>query len=166
MPIMSRPLVSAWTFVSGGKPMLIRTTRFGSIPVKPDDVVTFANGLIGYESCQRWILLADAEIDHVGWLQSVTNPEIAVAVVSPRRFVPDYAVHVTRSQLAPLELTGVDQAYVLNLLARNGGRLTVNLRAPLIINLDRRMGRQVITADDQPMQFELSARLPALRKTA
>jgi flagellar assembly factor FliW len=146
--------------------MLITTTRFGSIPVKADDIVTFPTGLIGYEACRRWILLADAELDQVGWLQSITNPDVAMAVISPRRFLPEYEVHVGRSQLAPLELTGVDQAFVLNVLALNEGRLTVNLRAPLIVNLNRRMGRQIITTDDQPTQFELSQRLARLRKSA
>ena len=44
--------------------------------------------------------------------------------------------------------------------------LTLNLRAPLVINLDRRIGCQVVTVDPQPMQYEL-ANLPAeLRKSA
>jgi flagellar assembly factor FliW len=148
------------------KLMLIATTRFGSIDVKPDDIVTFPAGLIGYEACRRWVLLADAELDHVGWLQCITTPDVAMAVVSPRRFLPDYEVHVSRSQIAPLEIHGADQAFVLNILAMSEGRLTVNLRAPLIINLDRRVGRQIITSDEQPMQLEMSAALPKLRKAA
>ncbi|MGE0760267.1 MAG: flagellar assembly protein FliW [Pirellulaceae bacterium] len=146
--------------------MLITTTRFGTIAVKPDEILNFAGGLIGYELCRQWLLLADAELDQVGWLQSVTCGEVAMAVISPRRFLPDYEVHVNRSQLESLELTAVDQAFVLNVLAMNEGRLTVNLRAPLIINLDRRIGRQVITTDEQPLQFELSARMPKLRRSA
>jgi flagellar assembly factor FliW len=146
--------------------MLITTTRFGRVTVKPEEVVTFPAGLIGYEACRRWLLLADAELDHVGWLQSITTPEVAMAVISPRRFLPGYEVHVNRSQLAPLEISSTDHAFVLNVLAINEGRLTVNLRAPLIINLDRRVGRQVITSDDQPLQLEMSAALPKLRKSA
>ena len=142
-------------------PMQINTSRFGVIPFKPEDVFQFPHGLIGLESCTRWVLLADADIDSVGWLQSANLPEIAAAVISPRRFLPDYQVRVTRTQLSPLEMNSIDQAFVLNLLALNEGRLTVNLKAPLIINLNRRLGRQVVTSDDQPVQFELAA--PAMK---
>lgn len=146
--------------------MLIHTSRFGSVHVKPDDLFTFPNGLIGMETCRRWVLLTDVENDAVGWLQCANLPETALAVVSPRRFLPDYQVHVSRSQLAPLELNGVDQAFVLNIVAKNDGLLTVNLKAPLILNLNRRLGRQVVTSDDQPVQFELAAPSLKLRKTA
>ena len=146
--------------------MHISTSRFGSVSVKPDDVVTFASGLIGYESCKQWVLMADAESNSIGWLQCVQLPEVAMAVISPRRFLPDYHVRVSRSQLAPLDLSDVDQAFVLNVLAMNAGRLTVNLRAPVLINLNRRLGRQMITNDEQPVQFELSAGSLKLRKTA
>jgi flagellar assembly factor FliW len=56
-----------------------------------------------------------------------------------------------------LEITPEDQAFVLAVLARNDGQLTVNLRAPIVINLDRRLGRQVVTTDEQPLAWELTA---------
>lgn len=146
--------------------MLINTSRFGSVRIKSEDVFTFPHGLIGLESCRRWVLLSDFENEAVGWLQSANLPDVAVAVISPRRFLPDYQVHVSRGQLTPLELTGVDQAFVLNIVAKNDDRLTVNLKAPLIINLNRRVGRQVVTSDDQPVQFELTSRSLKLRKSA
>jgi flagellar assembly factor FliW len=41
------------------------------------------------------------------------------------------------------------------------------LKAPLVINLDRRLGRQLICTDDQPMQFRLATASPAqLRRSA
>jgi flagellar assembly factor FliW len=146
--------------------MHINTSRFGTVAVKPDDVVNFASGLIGYETCKQWVLMADAESDCIGWLQCVHLPEVAMAVISPRRFLPDYHVRVSRNQLTALDLNGVDQAFVLNILAMNAGRLTVNLRAPVLINLNRRLGRQLITNDEQPVQFELSAGSLKLRKAA
>jgi flagellar assembly factor FliW len=44
--------------------------------------------------------------------------------------------------------------------------LTLNLKAPLIINLDRRLGRQVITSDEQPVVLTLPSAPPLLRKSA
>jgi len=65
--------------------MRITTTRFGRIDVDAADVIRFPSGLPGLEDCREWALLADAGNDALGWLQSTTRGEVAVAVVSPRR---------------------------------------------------------------------------------
>jgi flagellar assembly factor FliW len=149
-----------------GFAMHIDTTRFGPVHVDADDILLFPNGIVGFEDCRHWILLADQHNDSVAWLQSIVRPEVALAVVSPRRFVPGYQLRVSRRELAPLELAEPDQAYVLGVVGKHGGRLTLNLRAPLIINFDRRLGRQVIASDEEPMQLELAGLPIPSRKSA
>jgi flagellar assembly factor FliW len=147
--------------------MQIQTHHFGQVEIEVDDVLLFPRGIIALEDCRHWVLLADAENAALAWLQCVTQPEIAVPVVSPRRFAPEYQVRVTRGQLSPLELSQFDQAYVLAIVSRGDDVLTLNLKAPLIINLGRRIGRQVITTDEQPLALELPTRTSVvLRKSA
>jgi flagellar assembly factor FliW len=146
--------------------MEIATSRFGAVAIEADDVVFFPLGLAGFEHARHWVLLADADNDAVAWLQSVTEPDVAVAVVSPRRFVPDYQVRVSRGQLAGLDLVSTEEAHVLAVLARHDEALTINLKAPLVINLEGRLGRQVITNDEQPLRLELAATGANLRKIA
>ena len=147
--------------------MLIQSSRFGSIEVQPDDLLLFREGLIGYNHLRHWVLLADEHHPSVAWLQSVANPQMAIAVVSPRRFVPDYHVRVPRSQLAPLQLNAEAPMFVLSILSKNDGQLTLNLRAPVVLNLQRQLGRQVITSDEQPTQHPIAQLLTVqLRKIA
>jgi len=146
--------------------MEIATTRFGRITIEPDDVLLLPNGLLAFEDCRHWVLLPDAGNQAVAWLQSVTRPDVAMAVVSPRRFVPNYQVRVTQSQLDPLQLDPTHQAHVLVIVSRNERSLTLNLKAPLIVNLQRLLGRQVICTDDQPVQHELACSSAPLRKSA
>jgi flagellar assembly factor FliW len=80
--------------------------------------------------------------------------------------VPGYRVSIGRNQLTPLELAALDQAFVLNVVNRNQDQLTINLRAPVIINLNRRIGRQVVTSDEQPLQLVLPTAAVRLRKSA
>lgn len=146
--------------------MKIHTTRFSTIEIEPDDILFFRNGLIGFEDCRHWVLLADAGNSAVAWLQSMQHADVALPVVSPRRFVSDYQVRLEPSDVEALQLNAVEQAYVLGVVSRDEQSLTLNLRAPLVINLDRRIGCQVVTVDPQPMQYEL-ANLPSeLRKSA
>ena len=147
--------------------MLISTSHFGAVEIEVDDILHFPSGIVAFEECQHWVLLADADNSALAWLQSVTLPEVALPVVSPRRFAPNYAARVTRGQLLPLEFSQFDQAYVLAIVARSDGDFTLNLKAPLIINLDRRLGRQVVTCDEQPVALALPAVVSApLRKSA
>jgi flagellar assembly factor FliW len=146
--------------------MRIHTTRFSRIDVEPADVLNFSSGLPGLEDCRQWALLADAANDALGWLQSVARGDVALAVVSPRRFVPDYQVRIPRSELSPLVLADVRQAQVVVVVGRNGTGLTLNLKAPIVINLENRTGRQVVASGDLPLQYELGQERPPLKKSA
>jgi flagellar assembly factor FliW len=146
--------------------MQVETSRFGTVEIEPEDILLFSRGLFAFENHRHWVLLADAGNPAVAWLQSLSDPEVALPLVSPRPFLPGYRVSIGRSQLTPLELAALDQAFVLNVLNRNDDKLTINLKAPVIINLDRRIGRQVVTSDEQPLQLELPATTVRLRKSA
>ena len=146
--------------------MKIHTTRFGAIDIEPDDILFFRNGLLGFEDCRHWVLLADSDNTAVAWLQSMQHSDIAMPVVSPRRFVEEYQVRLEPSDVELLQLTAVEQAFVLGIVSRDDDTLTVNLRAPLVINLDRRIGSQVVTVDNQPMQYDLATLPTSLRRTA
>jgi flagellar assembly factor FliW len=148
--------------------MQIQTTRFGNVEIDADDILLFPRGLVAFEACRHWVLLADAHCEFLGWLQCATEAALALPVVGPRRYVPEFKVHVARSQLAPLEFAQFDQAYVLSILSKEDGQWTLNLKAPLVINFDRRLGRQLITGDEQPIAWPLPAihRPAVLRKSA
>jgi flagellar assembly factor FliW len=135
--------------------MQISTSRFGSLTVDEADVLTFVDGLIGMEDCRRWVLLADSTNSALGWLQSLDRPDVALGVVSPRRFVPDYKVRVARREIQPLGLTNPQEAQVLAIMSNARGSLSLNLKAPLIIHLAERLGRQIVTRDDHAVQHQV-----------
>ena len=146
--------------------MQIQTTRFGFLEVEADAILTFPTGLLGLENCRHWVLLADAHNEALGWLQSTSRPDIALAVVSPRRFVPYYQLRVARSELTPLALRDIKEAEVLAIVGRHEQAMTLNLKAPLVLNLEQRLGRQVVSSGDQPVQYLLEFERVPLRKSA
>lgn len=137
--------------------MDITTSRFGTLQVQSSDVLTFEQGLIGLRHCRRWVVLADAQNPALGWVQSLDEPESALGVVSPRRFVPDYQLRVSRQELAPLALSHSRDAQVVVIVSRHAEGLSLNLRAPLVINVESRRGRQVIAKDPLPVRLVLPA---------
>ena len=135
--------------------MKISTTRFGSVKIEETDVITFVDGLIGMEDCRQWVLLADAQNSALGWLQSLERPEVALGVVSPRGFVENYQVRVSKREIQPLKLEDPSLAQVLAIVSHVGNGLTLNLKAPLVIHLAERLGRQIVARDDHAVQHRL-----------
>ena len=91
--------------------------------------------------------------------------DVALAVVSPRRFVPDYRVRVSARDLQPLGLPSTRAAQVLVIVTKVGDTLALNLKAPLVIHVAKRRGRQIVAKDDHAVQYLLNTTV-ALRKTA
>jgi len=145
--------------------MEVQTTRFGRVEFAAEDVFCFPEGLPGLAACRDWVILSEGNDAAVAWLQSVQRPEIGLAVVCPRRFVPGYRLRVARRELVPLELDTPKGALLLAVVTKTARALALNLRAPVVINLDRRLGRQVTARGSLPMQHELD-NTPALKKTA
>ena len=146
--------------------MRINTSRFGRIDVDAGDIIRFPSGLPGLEDCREWALLADSTNDALGWLQCTTRGDMALAVVSPRRFVPDYQVRIPRSELTPLAISDISQAQVVVVVGKTDTTLTLNLKASIVINLEARTGRQVVASGELPLQYELTINRQPLRKSA
>jgi flagellar assembly factor FliW len=142
--------------------MRINTQRFGTLSLNADQLFLFPQGLIGMESLRQWALLPDLDNPSVAWLQSAARGDRAIALISPRAFFDDYRVHVSRRDLAALHMRDGAQVYVMTTVAGHVGKLTTNLRSPLLLNLNRRLGCQVITQDDQPIRqsLPLTASIP------
>jgi flagellar assembly factor FliW len=146
--------------------MEIFTTRFGSLKISQSDRICFATGLPGFEDCRDWVLLAYRPESELGWLQSTVWPDLAVPVVNPRVYVPSYDVRLDPAELSPLGLDSPADAQILAIVARHGDFLTLNLKAPLAINLRRQLGRQVLNNGAWSVHHVVTGRPVMLRKSA
>ncbi len=147
--------------------MLVQTTRFGHIEASQEQVIVFPQGLIGFEACRHWLIVPDPQNSEVAWLQSLSQAQVALPLVSPRKFAPDYRVMVPQRQLALLSLRSSDRVFIMAVVSKSGKTLTANLRSPLVINLTKCLACQVITTDPQPLALPLSlSHSPALRMAA
>jgi flagellar assembly factor FliW len=136
--------------------MLVKTSRFGQVQSSQEEVIIFPQGLIGFESSRHWLIVPDPENSDVAWLQSVSQPQIALPMVSPKKFVLDYRVNISKRQLAALNLRNTDRVYVLTVVSKSGKTLTANLRSPIVINLTKRLACQVITSDALPLALPIN----------
>lgn len=125
--------------------MHIASTRFGTLEVRDDALLTFPDGLIGLPG-KHYAFLSDDSSSPFMWLHAAEHPEVAVPIVNPWLFFVAYEVRVPEEDARRLELETPDQADIF-CVVRAAERLedfTVNLAGPVIVHADRRLGRQII----------------------
>lgn len=129
--------------------MLVKTKHFGEVDLDEDKVITFADGIIGFEDCKRYTILYNNEEggnNTISWLQSLDAPELALPVISPLSVMADYNPIVEDEVLKPLgELTEENVILFLTLsVPTDITKMSVNLKAPIVINADTKKGCQII----------------------
>lgn len=128
------------------------TTRFGEIEVDEDIVISIPEGLIGFEDCQRFVVLNAGDRSPFRWLQSLDDGAVAFPVIDPWDFMPEYAPAISDSDAAQLRIDRDTPKLVFAVVTipRNNPRgITANLLGPLVVNPITRIGKQVIVADEQ-----------------
>ena len=129
--------------------MLVKTRHFGEINLDEEKVLTFDDGLIGFEDCKRYTILYNNEEggnNTISWLQSLDAPELALPVISPLSVLSDYNPIVEDEVLKPLgDLTEENIIILLTLSVPSDiTKMSANLKAPLVINADTKKGCQII----------------------
>ena len=138
--------------------MNIVTTRFGLIQASESELIRIPEGLVGFRSFTQFVQLADPVVAGLSWLQSVTAPDLAFGLIAPPLAVSDYRIELRPGDRTALELDEERSALVYVILNRGeGGGLTVNLQGPLVFNLARRLGRQmVLTSSRYAVRYPLA----------
>lgn len=137
--------------------MLLTSSRFGAIEVPEDAIVEFPSGLVGIGG-SRYALLARDDADAFLWLQSLDDPDLALPVVNPWDFFPDYALEVTQQDADRVGAASPEHTslYVTVRATEAGQGFSANLRAPIVIV--GRIGFQLINqAAEAPVRAPLAA---------
>ena len=131
--------------------MELDTKYFGRISYAPEDVLDFPNGLFGFESEKRFLLLPfSGSQGNMLCLQSVAAAAPAFILMNPFSLKPDYAPMLSPEEL---KLMGVSHScelcyYVMCVAREPVGKSTVNLRCPVVINPELHRAAQVILDTD------------------
>lgn len=122
-------------------------TRFGQIQFDESDVVTFSDGIIGFTTLRRFVLMSHNPESPFRWLQSVDEPSLAFLVVEPGRYVEDYVFEIEDHTAAELQMDETTTPTVYTTVSIPPGKpkeMTINLMAPLVVNPHAKLGRQVV----------------------
>jgi flagellar assembly factor FliW len=107
-------------------------------------VVVFPHGLPGFAQCQSFVVFA-AEHGNFQWLTSVEGPAASFLAVDPRRVDPTLRYTLAPADAARLQATDdTPLLWLAIVLVEPDGTISVNLRAPIVINPATMVGYQIM----------------------
>ncbi len=138
--------------------MRVKTRLFGEIEIVDEKIINLVHGLIGFPDMKRYTLIFDEEKKDKGnimWLQSLDETDFAMPVMLPHVVKPDYAPALNEASLEQLGELNEENTYVLVTVRvpKNPKEASVNLKAPIIINVDTNIGDQIIIEGSEPVRY-------------
>ena len=133
-------------FLFGGEIMIISSTRLGDLEVNNEHVLQFIQPMLGFSEVKAYALVQEKNSDAwYEYLQAIDEPDLMFIIADPFQLQRDYAFDlnaVTKQQLAIIAEEDIVVRVVVS--ARSSEDITVNLKAPLIINLRTRQAAQIV----------------------
>ncbi|MGP1569484.1 MAG: flagellar assembly protein FliW [Eubacteriales bacterium] len=132
----------------------MKTKYFGDIDVNEEEIITFEPGIFGFEEDRRFVLLSflddegESSEDFVLCLQSVSEPYLAFILMNPYYIEPTYDPYsgIPESELLDMGLTETTKhtVFCIAVIKDKFEESTVNMKCPLIINMENKKARQFI----------------------
>jgi flagellar assembly factor FliW len=124
----------------------VQLPRFGEITYAQADVIAFPWGLPGFPEMHRWLILSlDSQPAYL-WLQSLDDPKLALPAADPWMVFEKYDPKLPSYAFAALEIADPEDFTLLCVVVVSPGaeEMTMNLMAPIMVNLKSRRARQVV----------------------
>lgn len=132
--------------------MKLQTKYFGEIEYDADDILTFPNGLYGFDDEKEFLLIPfEGSQGSLLCLQSRATSALAFILMDPFMLQPDYTPVLQKAELSALSVkdSGDLCYYVMCVIRQPIGDSTVNLKCPIAINPTSRVSAQFILESDQ-----------------
>ncbi len=130
-------------------PRTVVTHLFGQIDIQEDQVLDFRDGLLGFSLCKRWLLITGKK-PGTAWLQSAEHGSLAFMLIDPFLTFDGYTAHLGPTEIAQLDAQDPAQIAVFAIVTLPSSDVpesTANLRGPVVINVQARLGAQVVSSE-------------------
>jgi flagellar assembly factor FliW len=132
----------------------LRTPHFGVLDYQAGQMIQFPDGLPAFEDQREFIAVEQSESAPIIFLQSLNRPELVFMTIPAHFIDPGYRLMAAEEDLAGLGLAGQQQSapnaetLVLAIVTVAANQAaTVNLKAPVVVNLATRRAAQIIQSE-------------------
>lgn len=128
----------------------LSTNRFGNLIIEKENIITFEQGLLGFEELTQFAIVAVEECLPFEWLVSLEDPVVAFPILDPTLLFSDYKPSLTKDDLVLLDIKkemDVEMVCIVT-LGETPENVTLNLKGPILINMKNKMGKQIVLTED------------------
>lgn len=137
--------------------MIINTRDFGEIDVDEKEIITFANPVLGFEEYEKYIILMDENIgDKFAWLQSIEATDVCFMLANPSLLGDAYQPIIPKDASEAIG-GSIDEMWLIAVITDPVRESKVNLKSPVVINTQKKLGAQAVSESNLPVRFELFA---------
>ena len=139
-----RPMKESSTVVK------LSTSNFGNLSIEKENIITFEQGLLGFEELKQFAIIDVEECLPFEWLVSVEDPIVAFPILNPTFFFSDYKPSLSKDDLVLLDIKKEKdvETFCIVTLGKKPEDVTLNLKGPILINMKNKMGKQVVITED------------------
>jgi flagellar assembly factor FliW len=125
--------------------MKLHTKYHNEIEISEKDIYHFKYGIPGFFDEKQFVLLTLEDTPFV-ILQSVRTPALGFAMIDPFIYFKDYDFELDEHSVEQLQLSSEKEVavYVILTVADPFENTTANLQAPIVLNYEKKLGKQVI----------------------
>ena len=118
----------------------------GKIIYDENEIIKFEKTILGFDKSKRFILKDVNENDFFKILQSVDEPEVGFIVISPFEVENNYEINLNNEVINTLKIKEANNVLLYSLVTLNSKieDITVNLKAPIVININNKKAQQFI----------------------
>ncbi|KEH89017.1 flagellar assembly protein FliW [Clostridium novyi A str. BKT29909] len=126
--------------------MKIHTKYHGSVEYKTEDIIEFKKGVPGFNELRKFIYFPIENNEMFSVLHSIEDSEVGFIVTSPFNVIKDYEIKLDDEIIKRLNIEKESDVLVVNTVTLNSKieNITVNMCAPIIINIEKKLGEQLI----------------------
>lgn len=128
--------------------MKISTKFFEEVEIDENLIINFENGIPGFEDLKEYVVL-DIEDRNFKCLQSVKEKDICLLIISPWDYFKDYEINLSNNETNELEIKDEKEVMVYNIITVREGKITVNLVAPIVINILNNKAKQIVLSNSK-----------------
>ncbi|MEM7181322.1 MAG: flagellar assembly protein FliW [Spirochaetota bacterium] len=137
----------------------IHSRPFGEIEISEKQILTFKEGLFGFDNCEKFALIEEESQAPFQWLQSLEEKDLAFIVIQPNIFLESYDPLLTEEELAEIDLQKTAQGFSLLIVTipnEDMSKMTANLQGPVVINPEKKLAKQYISRDPaHPIRYQM-----------
>lgn len=113
--------------------------------------IFFEQGIPGLEKYKKFEMSLIDGNDKFRMITSTENSNIGFVAISPFKIKKDYELNLSDDVIKELQIDSPKDVLVLSLitLGKTLEKSTVNLKAPIIINIKNNKGKQLILQEDK-----------------